>query len=238
MTLPSLNAYPGTATEVFLILHEHAHRPQGCEYEYMTGQLRQNLDQNAFGRVLTFEGEERAREVGRRLKGVGLSFIVTESFSVTLETARLVSEESRDNGSVPIMKDARIRESDLSYLSKKRFQELGEAEEHSNPNATIGDWMRRCPTDFEHLVAGHVELWNELLSAHSGERFAFVLHVEGFLLYTVLLLGLEPQMIGSLHIPRAHPIHVRLYQKQNAVISFGDESYWKTRPVTIFGQYS
>ena len=238
MTFPSLRTHPSQATEVFLILHEHARRPEGREYEYMTGQLRHTLERTECGRALTEEGERRAREMGKRLSHVDLAFIVTEGFITPRETARLVAEEAANGERIPIIEDPRVRESDLSHLSRPRFDELSKQEREVDPSAAIRDWMQQRPEDFNDLVAGHIELWNQFLDAHAGKRFAFVLHVEGLLLYPLLLLGLQPEKITCLLVPRAHPVHVRLYAHRDPLLSFGDEDYWRVRPLTIFDQYS
>jgi len=232
----AVNINPKEATEVFLILHEQANRPADKEFEYMTGQLRDELERKAYSRVLTEDGEQQARAVGKQLKGVDLQAIVTEDFSVPRETALIIAEEL-NGGKVPIITDPRIRESNLSYLTPSRFQYLSEIERAKDPNAVLRDWMRECPDDYESLVLDHVSIWNEFTRKFTGKRFAFVLHVEGFLLYPVLLLGLGPGHIGSIHIPRGHPVHARLLPDERPVISIGDEQFWRERPRAIFGQW-
>lgn len=204
----------------------------------MTGQLRQQLEERAFGRDLTPKGERRARKIGTCLKGLGPSFIITEDFCTPRVTAQLIAKAASNQEPVPVILDNRICESDLSYLARDRFLQLGNAEAVGDPNATIRDWMEQCPEDFANLVSKHIDVWNEVVGANPGKRFAFVLHVEGFLLYPTLLLGLPPEKMVCLHIPRAHPLHIRLYPGHPPLVSFGDEDYWRSQPLTIFGQYS
>lgn len=238
MRRQTINLNPLKPTQVFLILHERAHRPKDLEYEYMTGNLTGELQRRAYGRVLSLEGEHRAQNVGKLFAPLKLSFIVTDDFIVTYETSRLIAKAAARGKTMPIYTDCRIRESDLSYLTRSRFRALGKTEAAGDPNATIRDWMQRCPKDFAGLVSNHIDVWNELLRTQAGKRFAMVLHVEGFLLYLTLLMGCHPQQIVSLHIPRAHPIHVRLWPSRPPVISFGDERYWKSGLPSIFAQYS
>jgi broad specificity phosphatase PhoE len=238
MNSSALSIHPNKVTEIFLILHEHANRPPGLEYEYMTGRLRQQLEEGVFGRDLSPEGERRARKMGRCLKGLDIDFIVTEDFSTPRATAQLIAKAGRTDKPIPVNLDERICESDLSYLTRDRFEQLGNAEADGDPNATIRDWMEQCPGDFSALVSKHIEAWNNVVNANTGKRFAFVLHVEGFLLYPTLLFGLPPEKMACIHIPRAHPLHVRLYPAHLPLVSFGDEDYWRSKPLTIFGQYS
>lgn len=234
----SLVLNPRKSTEIFLILHERAHRPKGLEYEYMTGRLVKELGRKAYGKVLTPAGQRRARSVGKFLASAGLALIVTDDFIVPYETAFLIAKAAGRRKAIPVHTDQRVRESDLSYLSRARFTSLGETEAAGDPNATIRDWIHLHPEDFEDLVCGHVALWNELVSQNAGSKYALVLHVEGFLLYPTLLLGCPAENMISLHIPRAHPVHVRLWPNRLPVVSFGDEHYWKSRLPTIFAQYS
>jgi len=229
---------PRRITEVFLILHEKTNRPSDLEYEYMTGKLVSRISTGDFGAVLTPEGCRRARALGRRLAGVDLTAIYADDFIVPQETARLIAFGMGSERTVPVFKDGRLGESDLSYLTRRRFQQLGRLEAAGDPNATIRDWIEHCPNDFANLVSRHVEAWNEIIRAHVGRKLALVLHVEGFLLCPALLLGLTGDRMTSLHIPRAHPAHVRLFPDRPPLVSFGDESYWIARPKTIFGQYS
>jgi len=237
MNSDALSIHPDKVTEVFLILHERAHRPPELEYEYMTGQLRQQLEEKAFGQELTRVGARRARKIGKHLHELNLACIVTENFSTPRVTARFIAKAAGDEKPIPIILDDRICESDLSYLTRERFQQLGQAEKTGDPNATVRDWMEHCPKNFADLVSKHITVWNEILDNHTGQRFAYVLHVEGMLLYPALLLGLPPEKMACLHISRTHPIHVRLYSNRSPLLSLGDEEYWKNQPLTIFGQY-
>jgi broad specificity phosphatase PhoE len=235
---PALLLHPRKPIEVFLILHEQANRPAALEYEYMTGALRAELERRAFGRALTQKGERRARTLGRRLSGLGVAFILTESFVTPLETARLLARSAGGSATIPVVTDTRIRESDLSYLTRRRFLALGKTEAAGDANAGIRDWMEQRPDDFAKLVDAHVSLWNEVVVTNPSRKFALVLHVEGILLYAALLLGAPPGRIASLHIPRGHPLHVRLFPHQPPLVSLGDESHWQSRPSMIFGQYN
>jgi broad specificity phosphatase PhoE len=237
MSKASLLVNPKRLTEVFLILHERAHRPEDLEYEYMTGKLAEQLEQRAFGPALTAAGRRRARQVGKRLGGLGLSFMVTDPFITVAETAKVIASAAEAEEAVPVTTDRRIRESDLSYLTRRRFESLGRAEAAGDPNATIRDWLEHRPEDFADLVSQHTSLWNQLVEANSGKKFALVLHVEGFLLYPTLLLGSPPERMVCLHVPRAHPVHVRLFPDRLPLTSLGDEWYWNARPATLFGQY-
>jgi broad specificity phosphatase PhoE len=237
MTRTGLVVHPKRPVEVFLVLHERANRPAALEYEYMTGALRSALGRRIFGPALTDNGMQRAREVGRRLSGLRVKFILTEPFVTPLETAKVLARSAGQRPPIPVITDTRIRESDLSYLTRRRFEALGKAEAAGDPNAAIRDWMTQRPVDFAELVRGHVDLWNEVVAANPSRKFVLVLHVEGLLLYAALLLGAPPRRMASLHVPRAHPIHVRLFPRQPPLVSFGDESHWASRPATIFGRY-
>jgi broad specificity phosphatase PhoE len=235
---PELIRNPKRMTDVFIILHEKCKRPSELEYEYMTGKLKARIDDRAFGGVLMPDGRRRARALGRKLAGLDLAAIYVDDFIVARETARLIARGTGAEPAITVATDRRLCESDLSYLTRRRFQELGKREANGDPNATIRDWVDRCSEDFASLVSQHVDIWNEIVTAHEGQKVAIVLHVEGFLLYPALLLGLAPEQIVSLHIPRDHPVHVRLFADRPPLVSFGDDSYWLNRPTTIFGQYS
>ena len=234
-----MNLNPTKATEIFLILHEAAYRPAGMEYDYMVGKLIPHLEGKTYGRILTPAGATRARRIGKNLNDVGLARIVTGEFITCRESARLIAEAAGiPLNPVEVVTDGRISESDLSYLSKARFKALGKAEAAGDPNAALRDWMNHQPDDFARLVEGHIELWNELMNRGTGKKFALVLHVEGFLLLSALALGCSPRGMVSMHIPRAHPVHIRLWPDRPPVVSFGDEVYWRTGNSSIYGQYS
>lgn len=237
MNVQSLSVHSSRTMELFLILHEQAYRPEGLEYEYMSGRLAKKLTDREFGRVLTVDGERRARKLGRRLAGLGLAFVVTGDFITPLEASRVIAGAAGNGRTLPVVTDSRLRESDLSYLTRKRFRALGRAEAQGDPNATIRDWIDQRPADFADLVAKHISFWNELVEANGGKKVAIVLHVEGLLLYPVLLLSSPPEKLACFHIPRAHPVHIRLFPDRPPLVSFGDESYWAKRPATLFGQY-
>jgi hypothetical protein len=169
---------------------------------------------------------------------LNLAFILTDSFVTPFETAQILATSIDKPGWIPVLTDQRICESDLSSLTRARFERLGEAEAGGDPNAAIRDWIEQRPDDVADLVSRHVGLWNETVLANAGKKFAMVLHVEGLLLYPVLLLGAAPTQMVSLHIPRAHPIHVRLFPDRPPLLSVGDETYWTSVPSSIFGQYN
>lgn len=232
-----INLRPEKPTEVFLVLHETAYRPPGLEYEYMTGQLRTEIQQGKFDRVLAPAGEDRARRLGPLFSQLNLAFVLTDEFPVPLETARCIVAHADSNKATPIRTDTRVRESNLSYLTRTRFEALGKLEAAGDPNAALRDWMDHSPDDFGSLVKGHADLWNDVLSEAAGKTFALVLHIEGFLLYPTLVMGSAPERMTSLHIPRDHPVHIRLWPDRDPVVSFGDENYWRALVPTIFGQY-
>lgn len=212
--------YPEKLTEIFLVMHEQAYRPEGLEFDYMVGNLREDLDNNIYGRYLTVGGEERAKAVGQCIKDVKPEFIVTEDFATPRETARIIAQEAGIAEQISIIFDNRICESNLSYLSKSHFKTLVISEHEGDPNAAIRNWMQNMPDDFDRLIANHLQLWNEMVIKHHGAKFLYVLHVEGILLYLTLLLGLQPTKMCSLHIARSNPIHVRLFPDKDPVISF------------------
>jgi len=232
-----INLRPEKPTEVYLVLHETAYRPPGLEYEYMTGQLRDDIRQRKYERVLAPSGEARARRLGPLFSQLNLAFVLTDEFPVPLETARCLVTRTESNNATPVRTDARVRESNLSYLTRARFEALGKLEAAGDPNAALRDWIDHSPDDFASLVKGHADLWNEVLSEAGGKNFALVLHIEGFLLYPTLAMGAAPERLTSLHIPRDHPVHIRLWPDRDPVISFGDENYWRALVPTIFGQY-
>ena len=239
MKAPPLVTHPAHPTELFLVLHEQAFRPDGLEYEYMTGRLRDRQGtQELGGRALTEEGERRARAMGRALRGVGISTVVTEGFCVTRETTRLMMEEAGlDRAAVEYLEDGRVGESDLSFLDPARFEELGSAEGEGNPNATLRVWLRECPDDFERIVRDHTALWNELVEPRAGGRLLLVLHVEGVLVLTALALGLPVREMQRLHVPRGCPVHVRLWPDADPTVSLHDEACWRSPPARPFGHY-
>lgn len=228
---------PAKATEAFLILHERANRPRDLEFEYMTGQLREELHNLEFGPALDSDAELRARKIGEQLRGLRLKTIVTESFVTPAETARLIALGASLDLESQIRYDSRICESDLSYLTRHRFNKLGAIEADGDPNATLKDWINEQPCEFDSLVAAHVSVWNDYILEFSGHSIAFVLHVEGFLLLTAMLLGLDAKKIGRIHIPRGHPTHVRLHPKRELVVSIANEHFWIKQSRIPFDQY-
>ncbi|MCK6478486.1 MAG: histidine phosphatase family protein, partial [Phycisphaerales bacterium] len=180
----SITINPAKPTEVFLLLHERANRPSELEFEYMTGKLRDQLEERRYGPALAEEGVARAERLGTCFKGAKVKRIFTDSFVTALETAKAVARAAGLDPATQVTHDMRIRESDLSYLSKARFTELGALEQGENPNATLRDWMDSCPNDFRSLVSAHLSLWNDLMIKEAGNSFAMVLHVEGVLLLT------------------------------------------------------
>lgn len=228
---------PAKVTEVFLILHERANRPLDREFEYMTGRLRAELQNGEFGPALDPDAEMRARILGERLRGFELKSIVTESFVTPAETARVIAMAAGLNPTSQIRYDSRMLEGDLSYLSQSRFDELGNIEADGDPNATLKDWMNQNPRDFDALVAAHISVWNDTVQEFVGNRIAFVLHVEGFLLLTALLLGLDAKKLGRIQISRGSPVHVRLHPERDVVVSITNEYFWTRQSRTPFGQY-
>jgi broad specificity phosphatase PhoE len=205
-------------TEILLILHEQALRPSNLEYEYMTGRLIDDLDSGRFGRPLTDDAYGRATLLGERLRGYGYSTIYTDNFITPLETARVIAENIND-AQTSLMIDRRIRESRLFYLDRQRHQSLVSRVQSGHANAILDDWMDRCPNDLDDLVDGHTELWNDVVRLRQGQKVILILHLEGFLLYPTLLLGLQPSDMSKFNIPRGNPVHI-LLSDQAPLITF------------------
>ncbi len=218
-------------------MHEQAYRPEGLEFDYMVGNLREELNNNAFRKLLTIEGENRARAIGISLRTMMPDVIVTEDFATPRETARIISEVAGVGKPISLVFDKRICEGKLSYMSKKHFKELVKIENEGDPNATIRDWISNSPEDFDNLVKMHIDTWNEQIKSYSGERIVFVLHVEGVLLYPTLLLSLKPKMMCCLQIPRSLPINIKLFPDKDPVIRFGITNYCSSLSKSIFSQY-
>lgn len=237
MTCEQIDLHPPTVTEVFLILHEHHLRPSELEYEYATGQLRDDLERKKFGEPLSQKAIDRLSELGVHLKGKLLRKIITEDFIVTRETARHLSAAAGLDHTAAIQFDPRVRESDLSYLSPDQFNNLGKREAAREPNAALLHWMANNPNDFVALQRDHIQLWNEALRSFAGGPYLFVLHVEGILLFTALCLGLSPSVMGRLLLPRNCPVHVTLTPDRDPIVCLCDMETWKGIHATPYAWY-
>lgn len=204
-------------TDVYLILHESAGCPANLFYEYMIGDLRQNLQDQEYGLPLTDEAYQRARQVGRRLQGKGIAEIVTDAFVTPLETAKVIAKEI---GNPRIITDTRIAESDLSYLTRGRLTEL-EQKSKDDPFIFTRDWYKQASQDeIERLVQGHTNIYNESIKRNDGKAFAFVLHVEGMQIYLSKFLGLPPDKMVDMHFRRGNYVHAKVFPDRDPVVSF------------------
>lgn len=237
MTDEELVLRPSGAAEIFLILHEHHERPADREYEYATGQLRDDLDRRKFGEPMSQKSIERLRELGAQLKGKPIDRIITQDFIVTRETAQHLAAAAGLPPATTIQFDPRVRESDLSYLSIEEFKALGGREAAGERNATLLHWMARRPDDFQSLVRGYIQLWNETLGPVAGGSWLFVLHVEGILLLTAACLGMPPSAIGRLLVPRNCPVHISLAPDRDPIVCICDMETWKGIKATPFAWY-
>ena len=84
---------PKKSTDVYFILHESARFPADLFFDYMVGNLRQNLQDQEYGLPLTKEGYKRAEQVGKRLKDKNTVEIITDEFITPFETAKVINKE-------------------------------------------------------------------------------------------------------------------------------------------------
>lgn len=214
----SINTRTAKQTEILLVLHEQALRPPELEYEYMTGRLIKQLENGRFGTPLTDDGYYRARQIGERLRFAGYTTIYTDKFVTAYETARIIAQYCK-GGAATVMIDNRIRESRLTYLDRNRYSQLMCSIREGHVNAIVEDWINNHPAEFDDLVSAYVELWNDIIRSHEGQKTVVVVHLEGLLLFPSLLLGLDCRQMTKINVPRGIPLHI-LLSDEPPLISF------------------
>lgn|SRR3989338_1078086 len=227
-------ARPTKKTDVYLILHESAHHPQGMDFEYMAGHLRDDLQKRKFGPALTETGYIRVKDVAAQLRDKGIQEIITDDFATPLETARVIAARGLDVPQVigdeafkhqvyreeGIVTDPRIAESDLGYLTRERFEDLY-AKSKEDPFIFTRDWYSQASQEEkDKLYNGLVEVWNQAIAKNSGKPFAFVLHVEGIQFFVNELLGRLQDKMSDLHFRRGSYVHAQVFPNRDAIVSF------------------
>lgn len=204
-------------TNIYLVYHEQALYPQDRLYDYMSGKLRESLEKKEFGDALTKESYERIKLLGKKLKDKNISEIITDDFITCRETAKYIAEELDD---VPVLFDSRLKESDLSYLTKKRFDELVRIARY-DPFIFTRDWLRNGDRkNFKQVLSNHIDAFSEDLESNEGKNYLYVLHVEGLQILVSRFLDIPIHKMVNLHFNKGSIVKIELIPGQDPLISF------------------